>query len=257
MEERARSVAEYFDGWYAAMVDSPTKDELMQRHLGLPPRLLSTSLLPWHGIADVTDALRLAKGQTLLDLACGRGGYGLEIAARTGAQLVGIDISAEAVRQATEQAGRANRQAHFLVGDLSKTGLEPSSVHAVLCVDAIQFADRPNAAYHELNRILVPGGHVVLTSWEPVQPGDERLPTRLRHVDLAAELAAAGFHDIEVSEKTAWRALERGLWDEAASLNPKQDPALRSLHDEAVRSIETFDLLRRVVATASTPPPTR
>lgn len=36
----------------------------------------------------------------LLDLACGRGGYGLTIAARTGARLIGVDFSAEAIRQA-------------------------------------------------------------------------------------------------------------------------------------------------------------
>ena len=39
--------AEYFDGWYADMVASPVKDEIQQRHLGLPPQLLSTSLLGW------------------------------------------------------------------------------------------------------------------------------------------------------------------------------------------------------------------
>jgi len=82
--------AEYFDGWYADMVATPVKDEIEQRHLGLPPHLLSTSLLGWDGIAEVVDALRLSPGDTLLDLACGRGGYGLEIAGRTGARLVGV-----------------------------------------------------------------------------------------------------------------------------------------------------------------------
>ena len=48
---------EYFDRWYADMVDAPAKDEIIRRHLGLPPHLLSTSLLPWDGIAEVTAAL--------------------------------------------------------------------------------------------------------------------------------------------------------------------------------------------------------
>lgn len=43
------------------------------------------------------------------------------------------------------------------------------------------------------------------------------------------------------------------MWQEAAALDPGDDPALRSLHDEGVRSLETFDLLRRVLATASAP----
>jgi len=81
--------AEYFDGWYADMAISPVKDEIQRRHLGLPRHLLSTSLLGWEPIAEVTAALRLAPGGTLLDLACGRGGYGLEIAERAAARLAG------------------------------------------------------------------------------------------------------------------------------------------------------------------------
>jgi hypothetical protein len=78
------------------MTVSPVKDEIQQRHLGLPPHLLSSSLLGWEPIAEVAAALRLSGGGTLVDLACGRGGYGLEIAGRTGARLVGVDFSAEA-----------------------------------------------------------------------------------------------------------------------------------------------------------------
>jgi len=36
--------------------------------------------------------------------------------------------------------------------------------------------------------------------------------------------------------------------EEAAALDPGDDPALRSFHDEGVRSLETFDLVRRVIS---------
>jgi SAM-dependent methyltransferase len=245
--------AEYFDGWYADMLATPVKDEIEQRHLGLPPHLLSTSLLGWDGIAEVVDALRLSPGDTLLDLACGRGGYGLEIAGRTGARLVGVDFSAEAVRQAVAQAERLGRAADFRTGDLSATGLEPHSVASVLCVDAIQFAEQPAAAYEELRRVLVPGGRAVLTCWEPVDPADSGLPERLRTVDLHGGLTGAGFADVDVRERPAWRAAERGMWEEAAALDPGDDPALQSFHDEGVRSLQIFDRVRRVLATASAP----
>jgi SAM-dependent methyltransferase len=246
-------LAQHFDGWYADMTGSPVKDEIQQRHLGLPPHLLSTSLLGWEGIAEVTGALRLSAGGTLLDLACGRGGYGLEIAARTGARLIGVDFSAEAVRQAREQARRLGRTADFRVGDLTATGLDAGSADAVLCVDAIQFAPQPDVAYREIQRILAPGGQAVLTCWEALDPGDERVPGRLRGVGLRTGLTAAGFADIEVRERPGWRACERAMWEEAAALDPGDDPALRSFHDEGVRSLETFSLLRRVMATATAP----
>jgi len=228
-------------------------DEIQQRHLGLPAYLLSTSLLGWDGIAEATAALRLSAGSTLVDLACGRGGYGLEIAARTGARLVGVDFSAEAVRQARQQARRLGAAADFRIGDLAATGLDAGSAGAVLCVDAVHFAPQPDAAYREIHRILTAGGRAVLTCWEPLRRGDERLPERLRRVDLGAGLAAAGFGDVGVRDRPGWRAAERAMWEQAAALDPGDDPALRSFHDEGVRALETFDLARRVIATATAP----
>jgi SAM-dependent methyltransferase len=244
-------MAEYFDHWYADMAVSPVKDEIQQRHLGLPPHLLSTSLLGWEGIAEVAAALRLPAGGTLVDLACGRGGYGLEIAGRAGARLVGIDFSAEAVRQATEHARRLGAAAEFRVGDLATTGLDGGCADGVLCVDAIQFAPRPAAAYAEIRRILAPGGRAVLTCWEPRDPGDERLPARLRRVDLGAGLTAAGFGEVEVRDRPGWRDAERAMWVEAAALDPGEDPALISFHDEGARAPRVIELTRRVMATAT------
>ncbi len=204
---------EYFDGWYADMAASPVRDEIMRRHLGLPSHLLSTSGLTGEGIAEVTAELRLQPGDVLLDLACGRGGYGLEIAARTGAGLIGVDFSGEALRQAREQARRLNQDARFEPGDLTATGLPAGSAGAVLCIDAIQFAEPPADAYRELRRVLTPGGRAVLTCWEPCDRSDERVPARLRRVDLGAGLSAAGFADVEVRERPRWRACERAMWE--------------------------------------------
>jgi SAM-dependent methyltransferase len=235
------------------MVGSAIKDGVQQRHLGLPPELLSTSLLTWDGIDDATQRLQLAAGDTLLDLACGRGGYGLEIAARTGADLIGVDFSAEAVRQAVALAQQRSQVAHFRVNDLTATGLQTVSIDAILCVDAIQFANPPAAAYREMRRVLRPGGRAALTCWEPVDRYANGLPERLRVVDLQAGLESAGFKDVEVAERPDWRAAERAMWEEAVALDPGDDPALHSFHDEGVRALLTFASLRRVLATATAP----
>jgi SAM-dependent methyltransferase len=253
MDPEPGSPAEYFDGWYAEMTGSPVKDEIQQRHLGLPPYLLSTSLLGWDGIAEAAASLRLSPGSTLVDLACGRGGYGLEIATRSSARLVGVDFSAEAVRQAREQARRLGVTGDFRIGDLAATGLDAGSADAVLCVDAIHFAQQSDAAYREIHRVLTAGGRAVLTCWEPLDSGDQRLPERLRRVDAGAGLTAAGFGDVEVRHRPSWRLCERAMWEEAAALDPGGDPALRSFHDEGVRALEIFDLVRRVMATATAP----
>jgi SAM-dependent methyltransferase len=252
MTPKPRS-AEYFDGWYANKSDAPQVAEIMNRNLSLPPDALA-GIVPAVAIDEIAGELRLKPGDVLLDLACGRAWYGLEITARAGARLIGVDFSAEAVRQAAAQAGRGNRDdAEFQTGDLTASGLPERSVNAVLCTDSIQFADQPEAAYRELRRVLVPDGRVVLTSWEPVDPADERLPWRLRGVDLGAGLRDAGFIDIEVKDRPHWLACELAVWQEAVALDPGADPALRSFHDEGVRSLEYSGALRRVMAAATAP----
>jgi SAM-dependent methyltransferase len=103
--------AAYFDEWYANMAASPVVDAIAARTLGLPPELQSTSLLPWQGIAEVIAALALTEGGLLVDLACGRGGYGIEIARRTGARLAGVDFSKVAIAQAEANGARLHAPA--------------------------------------------------------------------------------------------------------------------------------------------------
>jgi hypothetical protein len=45
------------------------------------------------------------------------------------------------------------------------------------------------------------------------------------------------------------------MWEEAATVDPGDDPALQSLHNEALRVLDTFHLVRRVMATATAPEP--
>jgi SAM-dependent methyltransferase len=245
--------AEYFDGWYANQAAMPTVGEIMNRHMGFPPGTRA-GVVPAEAIPELAGALRLRPGSTLLDLACGRGAYGLLVAKRAGTPLIGVDFSAQALTEAREQAARMGvSNASFRVGELTATGLPDAGVDAVLCTDAIQFPDEPAVAYDEIRRVLKPGGRVALTCWEPFDRADERLSPRILRANLADGLRRAGFTDVEVRDRPSWLAREHALWDEAAALDPGDDPALRSLHDEAVRSLQWATLLRRVLAVATSP----
>src|SRR5262245_2978944 len=175
-----------FDDWYAAMPTSPRRDEIVQRHLGLPATLLSSSLLPWDGIADVVQLLRLSVPATLVDLACGRGGYGLEVAGRTGAPLIGIDFSGEAIRQASRYSATVRRNARFVRADIVATGLADASVDGVMCIDAIQLVDDPAAVVAEMRRVLRPGGRAVITTWEALDRDGDALTGGSQSVECAA-----------------------------------------------------------------------
>jgi ubiquinone/menaquinone biosynthesis C-methylase UbiE len=245
--------AEYFDGWYADQAATRVVADIMNRHMGFPPDTRAGAV-PAEAIPELAGELRLGPGSTLLDLACGRGAYGLLVARQAGAALIGVDFSAQALTEALEQAGRLGvGDVSFRVGELTATGLPAASVDAVLCTDAIQFPDEPASAYDEIRRVLRPGGRVALTCWEPLDRDDGRLGPRVRRADLGAGLRQAGFTDVEVRDRPSWLARERALWEEAVTLDPGDDPALRSLYAEGVKSLQWTALLRRVLAVATSP----
>ena len=221
--------------------------------MGFPPGTRAGTV-PAEAIPELAGELRLRPGSTLLDLACGRGAYGLLVAKQAGTSLIGVDFSAQALAEAREQAARMGvSNASFRVGELTATGLPDATAEAVLCTDAIQFPDEPAIAYQEIRRVLKPGGRVVLTCWEPLDRSDERVSLRVRRANLSAGLHQAGFTDVEVRDRPSWLAREHALWEETVTLDPGDDPALRSLYAEGVKSLQWAALLRRVLAVATSP----
>jgi cyclopropane fatty-acyl-phospholipid synthase-like methyltransferase len=148
--------------------------------------------------------VRVGSGQTLVDVGCGRGGPGLWVAAVTGARLVGVDTDPAALaaaRRRADQAGLASR-ARFHHASFEDTGLPSSSAHAVMSIDALLFAPSKPAAAAELARIIVPGGRLVLTSWDyHTQPAGR--PAQV--ADHRPLLHEAGFDVTSYQETHAWR----------------------------------------------------
>ena len=247
--------AEYFDQWFADIAESDARQRLFSEALGLPPEIGPSNTVPFAGLGEIAAALAVPKGGVLVDVACGRGGPGMWIARQAGASLAGIDFSAEAIAQASRRRALfgLDQTATFAVGTLEHTGLADGIADAVLCVDAFQFAASGTDAAAELRRILRPGGRIALTSWEAVDPADESVSERVRKVDFAGSLRAAGFRDVAVRHRADWHESARQLWQQALTLDPAGDPALESTQAEAVRSLDTHDKLHRVMATAVAP----
>ena len=247
--------ARYFDEWYANLSASAQQQRIQQESLGLPSELQSSSLLSWTGLDDVVSSLDLTPGDTLLDLACGRGGYGLEAASRTGAHLIGVDFSAVAIARAEDnvEAFALSGDATFRVGDLTATTLADRSVDAIMCVDAIQFATPFHAAAREFRRVIRAGGRIALTSWRPVDRADDRLPSRMTELNPEPDLVDAGFEQVVVADRPEWRQAERAMWQAALAVGPTDDPAMQSMQGEAARVLEQFDRIRRVLVTAVAP----
>lgn len=148
--------------------------------------------------------LQPARGQRLVDIGCGRGGPGLWVAAMTGARLIGVDVDESALAAARHRADQAQMTSRvsFRAGSFSDTGLPDACAQAVMSIDALLFAPSKPAAAAEFARILVPGGRLVLTSWDyHSQPAGR--PAQV--ADHRPLLDRAGFDVIGYEETQAWR----------------------------------------------------
>jgi SAM-dependent methyltransferase len=247
--------SDYFDQWFADIAASDARQRLFSEILGVPPEVGPSDLVPLRGLQEVAAALGLEPGGVLVDVACGRGGPGMWISRETGADLTGIDFSAEAIAQASQRRSLFGLEgrATFAVGSFDSTGLSAGLADAVVCIDAFQFSRDRLAAAQEMRRILRRGGRVVMTGWEPLDRSDVAIPERLRTLDLAATLEAAGLGAVRVEDKAEWLEVERVLWETARDIDPGTDPAMQSTVAEATRSLETFGRSRRVMVTALAP----
>jgi ubiquinone/menaquinone biosynthesis C-methylase UbiE len=245
-----------FDHVFSAAATSPGLLRVWQAaEPDLPPEIEPFSFVSVGLLRHVLPALDLAPGQTLVDLACGRGGPGLWLAQQADADLVGVDFSPVGISQAAARAalfGLAGR-ARFVVGHLMRTGLQEASADAIVCIDAFHFASDPAAAAAEARRVLRPGRRLVLTNWQPKVPGDTRLPSR-RRIDWSRLLSSAGFTDVETVTRPEWRDVWTRVYRVALDLGePGPDIALADLQDEARKRLPLADLMHRVAVTATAP----
>ncbi|MDM0071244.1 class I SAM-dependent methyltransferase [Variovorax sp. J31P207] len=106
-----------------------------------------------------------------LDLGCGDGTTAVPLA-RTGADVVGIDIARNLVKAGNERAAAAGlMNLSFQEGDASNLeGVADRSFDLTLTVFGAMFAPRPFDVAKEMVRVTQPGGRIVMGNWIPNDP---------------------------------------------------------------------------------------
>jgi ubiquinone/menaquinone biosynthesis C-methylase UbiE len=115
---------------------------------------------------DFVNRLGLKPGMTVLDVACGTGNLAIP-AAKTGANVTGVDIAPNLVEQARENAKAAGLNAKFDEGDAEALPYDDSSFDAVITMFGAMFAPRPELVAAELKRVSRPGGFIAMANWTP------------------------------------------------------------------------------------------
>lgn len=202
-----------YDGHYGQLASDPqveVRRETYGEDLGQASWITAAEARRWF------ERLQLQEGRRALEVACGSGGITCDMARRTGAACVGVDINRHGIDAATSRAEREGLSAlvSFETADASAALPFPdASFDAVFCNDSINHLPDRAAVLRDWHRLLRPGGRVLYT--DPIvvtgQLSNDEIRTRsaigfflftpVGHNERLLE--AAGFRVEDVQDVTA------------------------------------------------------
>lgn len=118
------------------------------------------------GAQEFIKGLELQPGMKVLDVACGTGNSALP-AARLGAEVTGVDIAPNLLKQASESAEREGLRIQLDEGDAEALPYEDGSFDTVVTMFGAMFGPRPEVVAAELKRVCRPGGFIAMANWTP------------------------------------------------------------------------------------------
>ena len=106
-----------------------------------------------------TSAGKTADG-VVLDVAAGTAGVSLQLARRTGAKVIGLDLTEQMLRQGARNVASAGASDHVSLvnGRAEKLPLADASVGALTFTYLLRYVSDPQATLAELARVVRPGG---------------------------------------------------------------------------------------------------
>jgi demethylmenaquinone methyltransferase/2-methoxy-6-polyprenyl-1,4-benzoquinol methylase len=104
----------------------------------------------------------------VLDVATGPAGVALQLAARTGARVVGVDVTEAMLRRARDNVARSGARIGLALGRGEQLPFADGTFDAVTFTYLLRYVDDPAATIRELVRVVKPGG--VLANLEFLVP---------------------------------------------------------------------------------------
>jgi ubiquinone/menaquinone biosynthesis C-methylase UbiE len=171
-------------------------------------------------VPTLLQAAGVARGQRVLDVACGTGVVARQAAGIVGqtGRVSGIDLNPAMIEVAREVSREVDPSIVWTVGDAADLPYDDESFNAVVCQSALFFFPDPALAIAEMARVLEPAGSLALQTYAAL---DEQ-PAYGRFVEIAARHAGREAHTLL---GTYWSQGDvpnlQGLL-EAAALEPGQ-----------------------------------
>jgi len=110
----------------------------------------------------MVDHIVPSRPKLIADIACGPAGVALQLADRTSARVVGVDLTFDMLRQGQRNItarGMAER-VHLVAGRAEQTPFADATFDALTFTYLLRYVDDPQATLNELARLVKPGGAV-------------------------------------------------------------------------------------------------
>ena len=138
---------------------------------------------------SLCEAVDLASGSRVLDVACGNGNAALA-AARRFATVTGVDYVPALLRDGAGRARADGLDIDFREGDAEPLPFGDAQFDVALSTYGVMFAPDHAQAARELSRVVKPGGRIGLASWTPEGFIGQLLKTVGKHVPPPAGVAS-------------------------------------------------------------------
>jgi SAM-dependent methyltransferase len=157
--------------WYWYISTKDKKGEITFMNYGMAGRTPALNLIPeqekdrysmqmYHFVANKIDL----KGRSMLEVGCGRGGGLNYIKEHLNPRSVtGLDLNQKAINFC--QNFHCQKNATYVQGDAQKIPFENDSFDVVLNVESSHRYPEPQKFFHEVYRVLKPGGYFLFTDF--------------------------------------------------------------------------------------------
>lgn len=128
----------------------------------------------------ITNGVKLAPGQRVVDVGCGAGALSLSLeAGSVNVEVTGVDVSEPLLALARQRAQAVGAKSRFVKADAAEWQ-PPEPVDAVVSRFGVMFFEEPAAAFENIRKGTKPGGQLRFVCWRPLPENDwALLPLKL------------------------------------------------------------------------------
>jgi sterol 24-C-methyltransferase len=139
----------------------------------------------------IADVLKLKPGMKVLDVGCGVGGPMKNIAEKSGATIIGVNINGYQIKKAEQYMKESglDKICSFYHGSFMKIDMPSNSIDAIYTIEATVHAPNRVECYKEMYRLLKPGAYFAGYEYALLGNYDEKNP---EHVAIIEDMEHGG-----------------------------------------------------------------